>query len=151
LVVDEAHQLEDIATQYFGVAFSNFRVDDLVHDAGRLLPTVPLEIERLEEASRALSHIKDRSAVFFAALSLARATVTATDARVRYTSEAMAECTEEGLALATAFDELERALDRRQPGADEALDEAIGSIVRRARDLRQDLRFLLRADDESFV
>jgi ATP-dependent DNA helicase DinG len=151
LVVDEAHQLEDVATQYFGVAFSNFRVDDLVHVAGRLLPTAPIEIERLEEAARALNHITDRAAVFFAALSLARATNASTDARARYTSEAMADCTEEGLMLASAFDELERSLDRRLPGADEELDEAIGSIVRRARDLRQDLRFLLRADDESFV
>jgi ATP-dependent DNA helicase DinG len=151
LVVDEAHQLEDVATQYFGVAFSNFRVDDLVHDAGRLLPAAPLEIERLEEAARALNHINDRAAVFFAALSLARATNASLDARVRYTSEAMADCTEEGLMLAGAFDELERSLDKRPPGTDEELGEAIGSIVRRARDLRQDLRFLLRADDESFV
>ncbi len=37
LVVDEAHQLEDVATQYFGVAFSNYRVDDLVRDGERLL------------------------------------------------------------------------------------------------------------------
>ena len=151
LVVDEAHQLEDVATQYFGVAFSNFRVDDLVRDAARLLPTAPLEIERIEEASRALSHISDRASVFFAALSLARATAASMDARVRYTSEAMADCAEEGLMLATSFDELERALDRRLPGADEELDESLSSIVRRARDLRQDLRFLLRADDESFV
>jgi ATP-dependent DNA helicase DinG len=151
LVVDEAHQLEDVATQYFGVAFSNFRVDDLVHDAGSLLPAASLDIERLEEAARALNHITDRAAVFFAALSRARATNASTDARVRYTSEAMADCTEEGLMLATAFDELERSLDKRPPGTDEALDEAISSIVRRARDLRQDLRFLLRADDEGFV
>jgi ATP-dependent DNA helicase DinG len=151
LVVDEAHQLEDVATQYFGVAFSNFRVDDLVRDAAQLLPVAPLEIERIEDASRALNHITDRAAGFFAALSLARATGVAADARVRYTSEAMVDCTEEGLSLATAFDELERSLDRRQPGADEELDETIGSIVRRTRDLRQDLRFLLRADDESFV
>ena len=33
LVVDEAHQLEDVATQYFGCSFSNYRVDDLVRDA----------------------------------------------------------------------------------------------------------------------
>ena len=89
--------------------------------------------------------------MFFAALSLARATAASMDARVRYTSEAMADCAEEGLMLATSFDELERALDRRLPGADEELDESLSSIVRRARDLRQDLRFLLRADDESFV
>ena len=27
-VIDEAHQLEDVATQYFGIAVSNYRVDD---------------------------------------------------------------------------------------------------------------------------
>ena len=37
LVVDEAHQLEDVATQYFGLMFSNYRVDDLVRDGERLL------------------------------------------------------------------------------------------------------------------
>src|SRR5438132_3498765 len=37
LVVDEAHQLEDVATQYFGVAASNYRIDDLVRDTQRLL------------------------------------------------------------------------------------------------------------------
>src|SRR5436190_15754494 len=35
LVVDEAHQLEDVATQYFGIAVSNFRLDDLVRDVER--------------------------------------------------------------------------------------------------------------------
>ena len=34
LVVDEAHQLEDVATQYFGVAFSNYRVDDFAARRG---------------------------------------------------------------------------------------------------------------------
>jgi ATP-dependent DNA helicase DinG len=29
-VIDEAHQLEDVATQYFGVAVSNYRFDELV-------------------------------------------------------------------------------------------------------------------------
>lgn len=32
LVIDEAHQLEDVATQYFGRAVSNARVDELVRD-----------------------------------------------------------------------------------------------------------------------
>jgi Helicase C-terminal domain len=34
---------------------------------------------------------------------------------------------------------------------EDGVDEAIATIARRARDLRQDLRFLLRADDEGFV
>ena len=175
LVVDEAHQLEDVATQYFGVVFSNFRVDDLARDAERLLPTVPLEAGRVESAVRALTQINDRAGIFFSALSLARAASATADARVRYTSEAMADCAEEGLMLAGALEELERALVDRDSGLpgrrsasregsgardsggvhdsefEDGVDEAIATIARRARDLRQDLRFLLRADDEGFV
>src|SRR5690606_22672495 len=32
LVIDEAHQLEDVATQYFGVALSAHRIDEFVRD-----------------------------------------------------------------------------------------------------------------------
>ena len=39
-VIDEAHQLEDVATQYFGIAVSNYRLDELVRDAERL-PSTP--------------------------------------------------------------------------------------------------------------
>ena len=35
LVIDEAHQLEDVATQYFGVALSTHRVEEFVRDAAR--------------------------------------------------------------------------------------------------------------------
>ena len=41
LVVDEAHQLEDVATNYFGVTFSNYRVDELVRDGDRVLSERP--------------------------------------------------------------------------------------------------------------
>ena len=159
LIVDEAHQLEDVATQYFGVGFSNFRVDDLARDAERLLRTVSLEAGRVESAVRALTRINDRAAIFFAALSHARgASAALADARARYTGEAMADCAEEGLMLAGALEELERALVVRDSGSgfpgsefEDGVEEAIATIARRARDLRQDLRFLLRADDEGFV
>ena len=36
-VIDEAHQLEDVATQYFGVAVSNYRIDELVRDFDRAM------------------------------------------------------------------------------------------------------------------
>jgi ATP-dependent DNA helicase DinG len=37
LVVDEAHQLEEIATQYFGITISNFKLEELVADALRVI------------------------------------------------------------------------------------------------------------------
>jgi ATP-dependent DNA helicase DinG len=155
LVVDEAHQLEDVATQYFGIGFSNFRVDDLLRDAERLLMTATLEIERTEAAARALSRVADSSRIFFAALSLARSLPTrVADARARYTDDAMAECVDEGLVLAAAFEELERSLTTRAGGLESSAEEdeePVATLARRARDLRQDLRFLLRADDEDFV
>jgi ATP-dependent DNA helicase DinG len=172
LVVDEAHQLEEVATQYFGVSFSNFRVDELTGDAARVLSATPLDdLARTEEALRTLTRITDRAAIFFAALSLARRMAAPVgDARVRYTSEAMAGCAGEGLMLAGAFEDLQTALAARGspagsrdsgPGmADSAfgdggdaedLNEAVAAIARRASELRRDLRFLLRADDQDFV
>ena len=165
LVVDEAHQLEDVATQYFGVSFSNFRIDDLVRDAERLVAAAPLETEQVEDALRALTRITDRARIFISALSLARAGSAIADARARYTGEAMADCAEEGLMLAGALEELERTLavrdspaetrdpgsGTRDPGFGDRDDEGMATIARRARDLRQDLRFLLRADDDGFV
>src|SRR5262249_13164960 len=35
-VIDEAHQLEDVATQYFGFSVSNYRVEALARDVERL-------------------------------------------------------------------------------------------------------------------
>src|SRR5262245_13452878 len=84
LVVDEAHQLEDVATQYFGVAVSNYRVDDLVRDTQRLLAaSPPLPVSQMEEIHRALTRTGDRSRVFFAGL----ASAPRADDRVRYTAE----------------------------------------------------------------
>ena len=38
-IVDEAHQLEDVATQYFGFSVSNYRVEELARDVERLIAT----------------------------------------------------------------------------------------------------------------
>ena len=166
LVVDEAHQLEDVATQYFGRAFSNYRVDDLVRDGERLLMT-PREAEpddegggrglsprQREELSRALARVADRSRMFFSGLSTARA-LKAGEARARYAAEAMDEHFEGGMMLAGALDGLEAtlALAAKAPatGAGQDSDESAAAVQRRAGELRNDLRFLMRADDADFV
>ena len=40
-VIDEAHQLEDVVTQYFGVSLSTFRLDEFARDAQQALRIVP--------------------------------------------------------------------------------------------------------------
>lgn len=37
VIFDEAHELEDVATQYFGIMVSNYRVEELVRDAEKAL------------------------------------------------------------------------------------------------------------------
>jgi ATP-dependent DNA helicase DinG len=154
LVVDEAHQLEDVATQYFGVAVSNYRIDDLVRDTQRLLASsghdtgLPLTPRQIDEIHRALTRVGDRSHVFFAGLSNAPRA----DDRARYTAESMSEHAEGGLMLAGALDGLEAtlALSTRRDGNSEINEEA-ATLARRAGELRDELRFVLRAGDADFV
>jgi ATP-dependent DNA helicase DinG len=154
LVVDEAHQLEDVATQYFGIAFSNYRVDDLVRDAERMVGAGAYTPAQTEEIVRALTRVAERSRMFFSGLSMARALKTS-ESRARYAAEALEEHFEDGMMLAGALEGLEAtvALARTANGAGNAkdADEAAAAVQRRASELRADLRFLMRADDPDFV
>src|SRR3954451_3453942 len=62
-VVDEAHQLEDVATQYFGYSISTYRFEDLARDVERVLPSDP-------EGAKAVERLRDRARRFFADLAL---------------------------------------------------------------------------------
>jgi ATP-dependent DNA helicase DinG len=83
------------------------------------------------------------------------------EARARYTAEAVAEHFENGMMLAGALEGLESSLalaiaaGSRQQAAGSAEDteaaEAMTSLQRRANELRADLRFLMKADDPDFV
>ena len=166
--MDEAHQLEDVATQYFGVAFSNFRVDDLVRDGERLLrPHRSRTRREIEGGLRALAHrVAEPASVLRSAVArAARPDGGRSDARtsrVRYTAEAMAEHAEDGLMLAGALEGSKprwRCDTPRTPGrADDSRISSVGPLALssdRAGDrtprLRSGPAFLLRADDPDFV
>ena len=57
LVIDEAHQLEDVATQYFGSSLSAYRIEDLVRDGERLLVAGRAGRDDPEEFARALARV----------------------------------------------------------------------------------------------
>ena len=160
LVVDEAHQLEDVATQYFGCSLSAYRIDDLVRDTGRTAGNH-------EDTARALARVADHSRIFFSGLVLASALHPggAQESRARYTAEALDDHFEDGMALAGALEGLEATLalaqtpvtaDPAGTGVDEGGHatghlEALAALQRRAGELRNDLRFLMRAADPDFV
>ena len=68
LVVDEAHQLEDVATQHFGVAVSNYRVEALVDDAERVLRQADLSTEMRHALQRATLGLHGAGRGFFTAV-----------------------------------------------------------------------------------
>ena len=140
LVVDEAHQLEDVATQYFGIAVSNYRIDDLIRDVES---TVMLTPDMLEATSR----VTERSRTFFSAMSMAR--MEAAESKARYNSETFIDYFQDGAMLAGALEGLEATLVLSQKK--DQTDEMIATLARRARDLHHELSFLIRANDTDFV
>ena len=168
LVVDEAHQLENVATQHFGTSCSSSRIDDTVRDARRLLATPTAdsggspEPETAQDLSRSLDRVADRGRRFFARLESSLPIGTsAAGSRLRYTAESLADYFDDGMMLAGALEGLEAACALAAapaPGAAgeharaQVLDtEALDGLQRRAADLRGDLPFLVRASDPDFV
>lgn len=62
VIFDEAHELEDVATQYFGVMVSNYRIDELVRDTEKALAECNSASEHLPEQ---LAKLSVRSRDFF--------------------------------------------------------------------------------------
>ena len=157
-VLDEAHQLEDVATQYFGLAVSTYRLEELARDVERLTAAGAGDArDERRDVVRAAERLRDRARDFFADLALPlRATASGGrgEVRVRVTAAALSDAGEAAAQLTGALDLVESTLALLKPPAD---DEAAGahedalSLARRAREVRDELRFLLRADDPAFV
>jgi ATP-dependent DNA helicase DinG len=62
LVFDEAHDMEEVATQYFGIQVSNYRVEELARDTEA---TVRLKKLDAAEIERAVADLRRRSELFF--------------------------------------------------------------------------------------
>ncbi len=154
LVVDEAHQLEDVATQYFGTAVSNHRLDDLARDAEAAIGQGRAADPRAHDARRGVMRVVDHGRAFFSALALAR--MGRGDDRLRVAPEWFADHVATGLDLAGALDGLQAALGLVTAApADESVSprsgEDVATVGRRAGDLAAELRFLLAASDPGYV
>jgi ATP-dependent DNA helicase DinG len=149
-VLDEAHQLEDVATQYFGLAVSNYRLEDLARDLDRAAAANQIPDRESAIGLRdAATRVRDRSRDFFVAVQAMRFGIPGAggaDSRLRVGRAHMLKLSDEGAALVSAVEALEAgvALARDVP-------EDVLAVGRRAAEIRSDLTFLLRADDPGFV
>jgi ATP-dependent DNA helicase DinG len=152
-VVDEAHQLEDVATQYFGIAVSNYRIDDLARDvdkavSARLISDADREYQIRHDVERLRGHARE----FFAALQMIRfdlpggSALPGTESRVRVRPQQLAAIWEVAQALCGALQALEADLALAPQAAEDVL-----ALARRASEVRANIDTLIRADDPAYV
>jgi len=159
IVLDEAHQLEDVATQYFGLSISSYRIDDLARDIDKAGAVAARGPKEREEISRLSERLRERSRHFFHDLALAHGrdmvAPSRGEERVRAVAATLRETFDAAAELTGALDLAEASLSLMNPppsedGGENAAIDLLG-LARRAREIRDELRFMLRADDPSFV
>jgi ATP-dependent DNA helicase DinG len=140
VVFDEAHEMEDVASDYFGQQISNFRFEELARDADNAMrlghfgtPSLLRRTQRIREKSRA----------FFD-------TFPPRDGRFPFTRserEAFLEQNRE------AYDSLMNALKGMETefAALTQKPEELLRIARRSFEIRQELAFLFESNEKNFV
>ena len=137
VIFDEAHELEEVASSYFGLSVSNIRFEELARDTDALLRG-----KKGAESLPALTQqLRDRSRLFFAGLPMTG------DGRQPFTEREQFLETSGDLYLAvrTTLQRMEAEMD-----ALDGIDEAPGLRKRVAR-LRSEFEFLLESNAANMV
>ncbi len=158
VILDEAHQIEDVASEYFGMGVSNYQIDDLLRDVSYL------KIED-READRELRQICARIQRFAEQFWISfregrglegRFTLAKQVAQVgnlRSADDADEDSQIDNLRYKNAGAPLDSALNRLETTLAILKDAPADAdnILRRVRQLRFDLNFIVKAEDKQFV
>ena len=150
VIFDEAHLIEDVASEYFGAQVSSYQVDDLVRDLS-LLPITNVDV------NKELNGISTRVLRFADEFWMGFKDGRGDEGRFPILPGTFARKTEDGeiepTRLGSAYLALDRALERLETTLD-ALKEPspdAENLVRRVRQIRFDLQFIVAGDERSFV
>jgi ATP-dependent DNA helicase DinG len=145
-VIDEAHQLEDVVTQYFGVSFSGHRMDEFVRDAEQAVASVPADQgSRAVAIQHAIGDVERAGRRLFDRARGEAMRERGGD-RTTLTPDSAARLSDEGSALREELERLGAAIRAVDPTPDD-----LKAIMTRGVALREDVRVLLAADDPAFV
>ena len=138
LVFDEAHDIEDVATQYFGQQVSNYRVEELARDTEA---TLRMKAIRSQEVLAAVGELRRRSDLFFELFP-------ANEGRSNFDSRDSFLEVHRGVysALLNALVRLETELSRLKERPEE-----INNLSRRASELRRELELVLESHERNLV
>ncbi|MDR3722865.1 MAG: ATP-dependent DNA helicase [Terracidiphilus sp.] len=137
VIFDEAHELEDIASNYFGLSVSNIRFEELARDTETLLRGK----QGAERIPQTTQQLRERARMFFSCLPME------TDGRQPFTAreEFLEMSGDLYLGVTTSL----RVIEGELAGLKE-VDEAPGLRKRVAR-LRSELEFLLESNSTNMV
>jgi ATP-dependent DNA helicase DinG len=138
VIFDEAHELEDVAGNYFGISVSNLRVDDLARDIEASAQHHRLMSPSL---SGALGSLRERSQFFFSLLPPG-------DGRFAFETrrEFLEENGEEFLALNQSLTRLAGELENLPQKPEEVFN-----YVRRAQEIQFQLSYAMESEDRNTV
>jgi ATP-dependent DNA helicase DinG len=138
VIFDEAHELEDIAGNYFGISVSNLRMDELARDVEQLLQREKLYTPQI---SGAIQSLRERSQLFFSLLP-------AHEGRFAFDSrrEFLEENGDEFIALNQALIRLSAEMEQLPQKPEEVF-----SLTRRAQQLQVQLSFVMENEDPNTV
>ena len=137
VIFDEAHELEEVASSYFGLSVSNLRFEDLARDIDTLLRGK----EGTDRLPSATMQLRERARLFFAGLPIS------VDGRHPFTErEQFLESSGDlYLAVRSTLQVLESEIDGLS-----GIDEAPG-LRKRVSRLRSELEFLLESNSSNMV
>ena len=138
VIFDEAHEIEDVAGNYFGISVSNLRVEDLARDLEASLQHNRMMSPSL---SGALGSLRERSQFFFSLLPPG-------DGRFAFVTrrEFLEENGDEFIAFNQALTRLAGELETLQQKPEEVFN-----FVRRAQEIQVQLAYAMESDDRNTV
>jgi ATP-dependent DNA helicase DinG len=138
VIFDEAHELEEVAGQYFGITVGDLRMEELCRDVEQTLRQKQIAAPGVLSAS---ASVRQRSQLFFAV-------IPAGEGRAAFDTrrEFLEENGDEFVALMQALSRLHSELEGIAKQADE-----IFNLIRRAEELRMQLGFIMETEDRNTV
>ena len=140
VIFDEAHELEEVASDYFGVAISQARAEELARDTELLLRAKHVSSSSIESAT---ANLRERARIFFSTLPMEGFAL----GRQPFHDRAgyLEERGDIYAGFLTALDRLDAEFERLKD-----VDEAAG-LRRRTADLATSAKFLLESTDPNTV
>jgi ATP-dependent DNA helicase DinG len=137
VIFDEAHEIEDVAGQYFGISVSNLQVQELIRDTSAIARRKSFATPELD---RSLVHLNDRAEAFFRLFPH--------EGRQGFSAqeEFLAEHEAAYRDFLFALDALHARLEIVEGNVEETLP-----LVRRGKLIHQAMRFWMEAADCAFV